>query len=558
MSDSLDRARQQALPGATDHGEGVVSFSLYAPGKQGVSVIGDFNGWDAGADPLEERDGTWVTARRLEAGPQRYQFLVDGQTVICDPYAQAIEPAEGDDQPPRAVIDVSRPIYQWEHDNWQRPELDDLILAEVHVGNFTPEGTFAAAREKLGHLAELGVNAIEFMPLYEADAGDWWGYRPTYFLAPRRDYGSVEDLLALIDAAHGLGLAVIVDIVLNHTSHHHPFASLYPYEQSPWYGQPIGERNQFGLPTLDFRKDPTNAYVRDVQNYWLRVFHVDGFRYDYLAGIGADREQGQGLPMLMRTAREIRPDAYCIGEVVPEDPDMVNGSGLGAVWHSRCKIALTALSIEGEQHGYSYDDFDRLVKTFDPATQDYERPSFMINYLENHDEARLMWWIRQGGFEGDTALRKAALAATVLMTIPGEPMLWAGQEWGAAGDRSEEVDKLDWSALDSPAGRALHEHYCRLGRLRRSRSALRQGQFAFALVDNDRKCAVYHRTFGQADQVVVAVNFSPHRIELELPFPQAGLWRDFQTGTVFQVESDAKVPAALDPYSSLIFTSGVS
>jgi 1,4-alpha-glucan branching enzyme len=555
MTATVDEVIARALPGATDHGDGIVTFALYAPGKQSVHVAGSFNGWHRSRDALSQRDeGYWVIARDVDRGRCQYQFIVDEELVICDPYAQEIEPAP--DDVPRAVIEVGRPIYAWRHEDWQRPNLRDLIIYELHVGDFSPEGTFQGVIDRLDYLRDLGVNALECMPLYESVPRAWWGYEPNYFLAVRRDYGTPLDFIRLVDEAHGRGIAIILDMVLNHTGHQHPFLRLYPWEQSPWYGEPMGERNQFGLPTLDFTKPATNAFVRDVQAYWLRVFHVDGFRYDYLAGLGGN-EEGQGLPYLMRTAREIRPEAYLVGECIPEDPDLTNDSGLSAVWHTRSRIALECLLRERDEPPFRHEEFEATVRSLDPSTQGYHDHAFMINYMECHDDTRVIRAFREMcGFPEDLAYRKSALGATLLMTMPGEPMLWQGQEFGESTEKAQRVNRLHWEQLGAPEGRCLHQHYGDLCRLRRERTSIRTANFEFLWIDPPGRTVSYHRWLGEADHVVVAANFSRERRPVTIGFPVGGHWRQRFTGELHSIDRELRVD--LDPCWAVVFTSGVS
>lgn len=546
----------RALPGAMDWGEGLVTFALFAPGKKSVHVIGGFNGWNNTSDPLENRgDGLWVRTMTLRPGPCYYQYLINDSLVICDPYAQAIERGSPDD-PPQAIIDIGRPIYQWQYEYWQRPQIKDLIIYELHVGDFSPEGTFQGVIDKLDYLQSLGINAIEFMPLYEGEDDDYWGYRPTYFLAVRKSYGPMQDLLTLVDQAHRRGIAVLLDIVLAHTGQRCPLNQMYPYHESPWYGRSLGELNQFGLPMLDFTKGATNSFVRDVQSYWLGVFHFDGFRYDYLAGIGADYSNGKGLPYLMSTARQIRPEAYLLGEYIPEDPSLVNDSGLSAVFHARSKLMLESLIVEEPSGEFSFTNFAETVKVLDPSTQGYKSPTFMLNYVENHDEHRIIRHAHNRGFHDEVAYRKAALAITALLTSPGEPLLYHGQEWGCDLEKSMEINKLVWSKLDEPQGQALYKHTMRMCLLRRSRPCLSGGSFNFILIEGDRKCVAYHRQLGDLDQVIVILNFSPEQQEVNIAFPRSGQWHQVETGRIIDVTKPIRLK--LDAYSYDIYSVGVS
>lgn len=553
---AAELATERALPGATDHGGGIVTFAIYAPEKRSIHLAGNFNNWDWDNDPLADRgSGFWVIQKNLPPGPAQYQFVIDKDIVVCDPYAQALADGPGLQQQPKAIIDVGRPIYQWQHDDFRRAALRDLIVYELHVGDFSEAGTFDGVIKRLDHIRDLGVNAIEFMPLYESRPGDYWGYEPAYYFAVRQSYGRFEDLLRLIDACHARDIAVIIDIVLAHTSHEHPFLRMYQYEQSPWHGQGLGEPNQFGLPILDYSKPATNSFVRDVQAYWLRALHVDGFRYDYLVGIGSD-DLGHGLPYLMHTARQINPWAYLIGEAIPEQPGLVNASEIGAVFHTRCRIALECLACERDVIPYNWGDFAETVKPFDFKTQEYRSASFMLNYIESHDDDRLIRDIREAGFDEQTALAKVALGTTALMTCCGEPMLYHGQEFGQDSPKQLGPSRLDWSRLDWPAGQALHEHLRQMIRLRNSRPSLRSDNFEFLLIDADRHCAVWRRWLGELDEVVVFANFSGAQQTAAVNMPQPNQWREYDSGELLDARPLLQID--LPPYSARVFTLGVS
>ena len=195
-------ATQRPFPGAVDN-EGHVTFTLFAPGKQSVHLIGDFNDWDHQADPLHQLDdGLWTTARDLPRGSFAYQFLIDGQLVICDPYARYIEQDPGD-RPRKAMVKPREDDYHWHHDQWDRPPFANLLINEVHIADFTPQRTFREAVDRLDYLRDLGVNAIELMPVFGVHDHGGWGYTPSFLFAPNEDYGTPNELRWLIDEAHG-------------------------------------------------------------------------------------------------------------------------------------------------------------------------------------------------------------------------------------------------------------------------------------------------------------------------------------------------------------------
>src|SRR5262245_54190731 len=188
--------------GAHDWGDGVVTFALWAPWKSSVHLIGDFNNWDMQADPLAvDESGLWWVEKRLEPGIYGYQFVIDGETTTGDPYARALRWAEGSPRP-HALIEVGATPYAWGDDGFGIKPLNQLVIYELHVGDFSPEGTFEGVTQRLDYLAGLGVDAIELMPIKEFPGDRSWGYNPAYFFAPESAYGSADDLKRLIDAAH--------------------------------------------------------------------------------------------------------------------------------------------------------------------------------------------------------------------------------------------------------------------------------------------------------------------------------------------------------------------
>src|SRR5688572_5048825 len=192
--------------GAHDRGDGVVSFALWAPWKKSVHLIGDFNGWDMAADPLTvDESGLWWVEKHLDPGVHAYQFVLDGEFVVGDPYARALRWSEGSPQP-HALVAVGAEPYAWGDDSFGIKPLNQLVIYELHVGDFSPEGTFAGALERLDHLAGLGVDAIELMPIQEFPGDRSWGYNPAYFFAVESAYGTAEDLKRLVDAAHQRGI----------------------------------------------------------------------------------------------------------------------------------------------------------------------------------------------------------------------------------------------------------------------------------------------------------------------------------------------------------------
>ncbi len=514
------------FPGAVDN-DGRVTFTLYAPNKRSVHLIGDFNDWDGHADPMREVDGgLWTTERDLPRGAFGYQFLIDESLIICDPYARHIEKDPGDG-PRKAVVRPLEDPYQWHHDDWARPKFEDLVITELHIADFTPQRSFRVATERLSYIRDSGFNAVELMPIFGVHETAGWGYTPTYLFAPNDAYGTANELRWLVDECHGHGIGVILDMVLAHTGPEHPFNQMYPYDQSPWYGQSPAGPNEYGLPTLDYSKPATRSYARDVLAYWQRDFHIHGFRFDFIKYTGVTPD-GHGIPTLVKTAREVLPEVYTIGEHIPEAPDMLIDSGMDGAWHRRFSRAMKALLCQRDFDQYHWDDFASAIRVLDPGNEGYGRkPTCMVNYLESHDEDRIVLEITRCGFDEQSARRKSALGATILYTAVGEPMLYQGQMWGEDTPKNMDHNYIEWEKLQFPGGAGLRDHYRRMAWLRRTRDALRTGNIVLDSILSDQKCVVYHRWNGAGDEVVVAANFSPHPQRVQVPLPSSGKWLEF-------------------------------
>lgn len=563
MTAQLDRAPAQArkpnraprsaprelpFPGAVDH-DGFVTFTIYAPRKKLVSLMGEFNDWRH--EPMKEvADGLWSTERELPRGSFCYQFLIEEEQIICDPYARRLykEPRGG---PPQAVIKVREDPYVWLYEEWDQPQLQDMIIFELHVADFTPERNIRGAMKKLDHIADLGCTAIELMPIFESGSDTGWGYTPEYLFAVHHDYGAPNELRSFVDEAHKRGIAVLLDIVLAHTAHNHPFNRMYRYEESPWYGLSLaGKTNEFGLPTLDFGKPATEAFARDVVQYWLQDFHVDGFRFDYAKLIGAEGDKG--MPALAKACKAIQPGAIVISEVLPEDPQFHLRGTCDATWHLRFSRCMRALMTDRRIDQYDPGRFDECIKVLDPRHEGYDRASVMINYLESHDEERLVLDLMNAGCSEHLARMKSGLCATLLATAAGEPMYYHGQGWGEKTPKNMEHNFIIWETLATPAGRGLWEHYRRMFHFRRQHIACRTDNLDITAVKNDQRIVVYHRWHEAGDEVVVAANVHEHGQEFDVPLPGDGRWAELFTGQQFEAR-DRRVHARMPSWGACVY-----
>jgi 1,4-alpha-glucan branching enzyme len=582
---------------------GLVTFYLTAPFKPAVALIGDFNSWNPRSDPMEtDGQGLFWTTVQL-SGPTHYRFVVtmDGsgkQVTLADPYAREVR---WDAAGPKAFFAREQP-YAWRDldasdANWRRPALRDLIIYELCVRDFGGQkggvraryGRFSDVQARLGHLAQLGVNAIELMPITEFPGDSSWGYNPVFYMAPKWIYGRPNELKALVDAAHGHGIAVILDMVFNHAWPDQPYYKMYP----PLFG-PNGEMledlnpffhhhhnshaNAWGGLDWEHSSHYTVAYMQDIVRFWLEEYQVDGFRFDWLGGVEYDpfRPHAEsfnpfsGIAPIARAAREACPDCYLIGEYWPihgTNPSktaakLVRETEIDAVWNGAFHHGMESCLFQSWQ--WERQDMPDVLGGF--RRQGFTKATEVINYVCSHDERRPEYEIprwreyvqlgttRRNGHSSaaaerwDLALQKARLGLAVLLTTPGVPMLLAGQEFGDDSPRTIDFWPLDWAKLDLPQGRQQFEFVARLLQLRRQHRALRSDAVDFYWDDFAGNKVVRYKRLDPVseDVVVVAANFDniPHKVGLG--FPTDGWWHSHLTGTRHHIRGhwrDFTVPA---------------
>jgi 1,4-alpha-glucan branching enzyme len=514
--------------GAIDHGHGKVTFGLYAPWKKSMHLMGDFNGWSPTGMPMQvNEEGLWTAQITLQPGEYAYQFVIDAgtehETVIADPYARKLRYVDGRPEP-HSLIEVGRKPFVWNDASFHIKPLNELVIYELHVGDFSPEGTFNGVTDRLDYIRDLGVSAIELMPVQEFPGDRSWGYNPAFFFCPESSYGSADDLKALIDGAHQRGMGVILDVVFNHSDASNPLTRLYPYQESPYFGQ---DGNPWGFPDFNHWSDATKRLMRDIQDYWLLEFHIDGFRYDHSEGIGWDAENGMNF--IAWAARQTKPHAYLIAENLNDQAGVVHNTHVDASWHESFHSVVRAQLREGDYQNRAYGDMQALLNEMIFATAGYADNAQSINYLENHDQERIALEVRGNPvLDNDQAVNaKSKLGALVLFTATGVPMIYAGQEFGMNTSKTVDENKLQWDRLNDPTWRDLHDFYASMARMVAQNRALQLNNLEPLVVDGTRKVLVFKRWDEGGNQVVVGLNFQPTQQHVEVIFPRAGTWHEW-------------------------------
>ena len=271
-----------------------VRFRVWAPGQQALAVrVGD-------RDLPMTRDGEgWFekVVRDVAPGAQ-YSFVTSDGLAVPDPASRA---QAGDVHGASLIVDPGQ--YQWQDTGWKGRPWHEAVLYELHVGTFTPEGTFRAAAERLPHLAALGITAIEIMPVAQFGGCRGWGYDGVLLYAPHPAYGAPEDMKALIDAAHHHGIMVLLDVVYNHFG---PDGNYLP-TLAPQFFHP--ERHTPWGAAIAYEREPVRRYFIENALYWLDEFHLDGLRFDAIDQIHDPDSPSHILIEIARRIRAEHPEA---------------------------------------------------------------------------------------------------------------------------------------------------------------------------------------------------------------------------------------------------------
>jgi maltooligosyltrehalose trehalohydrolase len=476
-------------------------------------------------------DGWWEPAGRAPEHGEDYAFVLDGEGPFPDPRSPW-QPA-GVHGPSR-WLDHGR--FPWSDHGWRPPPLESGLVYELHVGTFTPEGTFDAVIARLDHLRELGVSHLELMPVAEFPGDRGWGYDGVDLYAPHHACGGPEGLKRLVDACHGAGLAVLLDVVYNHLGPDGNYLARFgPYftdrTATPW-----GEAVNLDGPD----SDQVRRFMIDNALMWLRDYHLDGLRIDAVHAI----VDTSAIHLLEQLASEVGALAAHLGRLLVlvaesdlNDPRVVRppslgGWGLDAQWNEDFHHALHAL-LTGERDGY-YADFGSVADLaavlergflLDGRTSSYRRRRHgrpaaglsghrFVGCLQNHDQVGNRARGERIGHLVDPAL--ARVGAALVFTSPFTPLLFQGEEWGSSSpfqyftdhqDRAlteavrqgrqrehaafgfapEEVpdpqapetfarSRLDWDELGAEPHRSMLEWTRALARLRRRRPELTDGR----------------------------------------------------------------------------------
>jgi 1,4-alpha-glucan branching enzyme len=495
-----------------------------------------------------EENGSWYADVADACVGDQYKYLLttaQGEFKRIDPYAREVTNSVGN-------TIVHDPSFDWTGDGFQLATWNEIVVYELHVGTFNEKddnipGKFASVSARLGHLEKLGVNAIQIMPIAQFAGERSWGYNPSHIFSVETDFGGPLAFKRFVKRAHEHGIAVILDVVYNH---------LGPSDLDLWQFDGWSENNRGGIyfynderahtPWGDTRPDygrgEVRRYILDNARMWLEEYHVDGLRLDGTIYIRTHDGRGsEDLPdgwsllqAINRLVTEKFPGKITIAEDLQNNKWLTKevgagGVGFGSQWDSNFVNPIRQAVIN------SQDEQRSLVAIRDALRYRYNDDAFeRVIYSESHDEvangrARVPQEISPQDPTGWYAQKRSTLAAAMVFTAPGIPMLFQGQEFLEGGWLRDTVP-VDWDQRDEFHGivRLYHD----LIRLRLNRDGFTRGlcgQFTQVHhLHDERKVVAFHRwdKGGPADDVVVVANFLHESQDgYVIGFPAAGTWK---------------------------------
>lgn len=556
-----------------------VTLVLRAPGKTSATVIGEFNNWTpAVMNKTPDAKFFWITVNGLNAGIEyAYQYVVDNNIKIADPYAQKILDPFNDAAissttypalkvyPPGqsgmvSVLQTAEPAYTWGVNNFTKADKRGLVIYELLARDFVAAHDWKTIKDTLSYLKRLGVNAIEVMPWTEFEGNNSWGYNTFQYFAPDKYYGPKNTLKQFIDTCHKNGIAVIMDIVLNHTYGPSPLRDLYydagnnrPAANNPWYNAVAPHAFGFG-DDFNHESADTKYFFGRVLKHWINEYKIDGYRVDFSKGLtqkvsANDAEfsayDASRIALIKGYADSIRsadPNNYIILEhfcANNEEKSLSDTSGLmlwSNVWTQYQEASMGYINTS---------NFDGVTH----VSKGWASPH-LVGFMESHDEERVTFKnIKYGNSSGSysvkdtaTALKRMELNAAFLLTIPGPKMIWQFGELGydysrcylatngEGGDCNTKLDPkpIRWDYQADTRRRNVFNVYSGLNRLRFHQWYT--GAFQSGTIDRSLSGAfkwIKVTTTNDTSDVMVIGNFDVVPQTGTVTFPTAGTWYDY-------------------------------
>ena len=556
---------------------------LHAPNKEFVHVIGDFNNWEINNNYLLKKDSSkdrfWIELTNLDPDTNHmYQYLIDAKIRVADPYStQILDPYEDiyiddatfpnlpeypSDFTSHAVtfFKTGEEDYMWENTNFSKPAKTDLVIYELLIRDFDELHSFNAVKARLDYLQDLGVNAIEFMPINEFDGNLSWGYNPSFHMAVDKYYGTKKAFKQLVDECHRRGIAVILDVVYNHGTGQHPFYRMYNTDNGGYGGKATTNSPFFNeearhsysvFNDFNHQKQGVKEYVKRTTQYLIEEYKIDGFRWDLTKGFTQNCLNDEGCTNNLQTDRievlkeyadyqwEIDPDFYVIFEHLGSNTEETE-------WVNYKLIDGKGIMMWGNQHGSytnatignnanSASNFDWIYY----KNRGWTVPA-NVSYMESHDEERQMYSaLTQGNSNTSynikntsTALDRMELSGAFYFTIPGPKMIWQFGELGydiSINENGRTGNKpILWNYFDNPDRKSVYNTWSKLIQLKLDYAIFKTENFNIDASNSNglKKIQLSDTSASDLQYVTIVGNFSLSNQNINPVFQETGTWYD--------------------------------
>ncbi|MGB0136011.1 MAG: alpha-amylase family glycosyl hydrolase [Flavobacteriales bacterium] len=575
-------------------GDDAVILQCYAPGKDYMYAVGDFSGWAEQEEFLMRKslDGNthWILLDNLTPLQEyRFQYSVypggirvadwfadkildpwNDQWISNDTYPGLIDFPWMDAGDPVSVFQTGQSEFVWNEGGYVRPEGHKMVIYELLLRDFITDHNWETMKDTLSYLENLGVDAIELMPFNEFDGNESWGYNPNFYFAPDKYYGTKDALKRFVEEAHQRGIAVIMDMVLNHSYGLNPQVRLYwdqglnaPAGDNPWFN--TYSPHDFGVGyDFDHESSDTRAFCKRVLQYWLEEYHVDGFRMDLSKGFTNNQTQGDlgafnaydqsRINILTDYANHcwgVSPGSYFILE------HFADNSEESALAASGCMLWGNSNHDYGEAlMGFPSNLFGISHQSRGWAFQN------LVGYFSSHDEERILYNTQLYGneFDGysckdeDTALERMEAIMAMFLMVPGPKMMWQFEElgydysintcWDLSIDSGCRTDKkpIEWGYAEDVERKNLFKATRAMLQLRGSHPVFNTNDFNMDVGGYAKALRLYHPDMN----CIVIANFDVVAQSIIPGFPYTGTWYDYMNGSAI-VENNLSNPYLLQP-----------
>jgi len=575
-----------------------VTLVLFAPFKDYVYVVGDFNNWEY--DPTYQMKQTpdgnryWITLTGLKKNREYgFQYSIDDEQLkVADVYADKfldpwndawIDPATYPNLKPYpkdltteivSVFETGQALYNWQYSsNFQRPKKDHLVVYEMLLRDFIGKHDFKTLKDTISYFKRIGINCVELMPIMEFEGNESWGYNASFYFALDKYYGPKNDFKAFVDECHRNGIAIVLDMVLNHSFGSSPQVRMYfdpskglygqPTPENPWFNQT--DKHPYGVG-YDFNHEakPTRDFVDRVVKYWLTEYQVDGYRFDLSKGftqkysndVGSWGQYDQGRVDIWKHIRNevisYDPNAYLILEHLGDNSEekVLADEGF-MLWG-----IMTSNYAEATM-GYANNKADLSWGNY--KTRAFNQPN-LVTYAESHDEERIVVSVQQygnsnGNYSTKTlsnVLPRIAAYHAFLIPLKGPKMIWMGAELGydiSINFNGRTGNKpFKWEYLAQPAREKTLTEIAQINRLKQHVS-FESDNYSYNVNGTGKIFKVLHDSMN----TVIVGNFDVANLNLTPIFPNTGWWYNYISGDSMEV-TDVSQVINLTPGQYFIYT----